>query len=228
MRICVLFFIVFMTAQTTTAQIHEAGLLAGGGNYIGDVGSTRYIAPRTPALGILYKWNTSPRYAYRASAMYMTIQGTDARSDIPARQDRNYEFKNHIKELSAGLEFNFLDFNLHEFGITASPYVYSGISWFFYNALYFNNGEALEYNTANAFAIPMAAGVKSNLLPHLVIGLEINARYTFTDNLDGSNASGSPVGNSGFGNTNSNDWYVFSGISLTYTFGRKPCYCTGK
>ena len=28
-----------------------------------------------------------------------------------------------------------------------------------------------------------------------------------------------------FGNLNNNDWYVFSGITLTYTFGEKPCYC---
>ncbi|MEP2335783.1 MAG: DUF6089 family protein, partial [Nonlabens ulvanivorans] len=28
-----------------------------------------------------------------------------------------------------------------------------------------------------------------------------------------------------FGNINNNDWYVFSGVTLTYAFGRKPCYC---
>ena len=28
-----------------------------------------------------------------------------------------------------------------------------------------------------------------------------------------------------FGNLNSNDWYVFTGFTVTYTFGNKPCYC---
>ena len=28
-----------------------------------------------------------------------------------------------------------------------------------------------------------------------------------------------------FGNTNNKDWYVFTGFTLTYTFGNKPCYC---
>jgi hypothetical protein len=28
-----------------------------------------------------------------------------------------------------------------------------------------------------------------------------------------------------FGNINNNDWYVFSGITLTYTLGLKPCHC---
>ena len=22
-----------------------------------------------------------------------------------------------------------------------------------------------------------------------------------------------------------NDWYVFTGLALSYTFGRQPCYC---
>jgi len=25
---------------------------------------------------------------------------------------------------------------------------------------------------------------------------------------------------------NNNDWYTFSGVTVTYTFGRKPCYCS--
>ena len=28
-----------------------------------------------------------------------------------------------------------------------------------------------------------------------------------------------------FGNLNSNDWYVFSGVTITYTFGQNPCFC---
>ncbi|MEO9560182.1 MAG: DUF6089 family protein, partial [Nonlabens ulvanivorans] len=46
---------------------------------------------------------------------------------------------------------------------------------------------------------------------------------TFTDNLDGSNNE--DFENVRFGNINNNDWYVFSGVTLTYAFGRKPCYC---
>jgi hypothetical protein len=52
----------------------------------------------------------------------------------------------------------------------------------------------------------------------LVLALETGARYTLTDNIDGSF-------NQKFGNINNNDWYVFTGATLTYTFGTKPCYC---
>jgi hypothetical protein len=46
------------------SQIHEVGVFYGS-NYIGDIGPTTYIAPNEPAFGILYKWNKSPRHAYR-------------------------------------------------------------------------------------------------------------------------------------------------------------------
>ena len=75
-------------------------------------------------------------------------------------------------------------------------------------------------------AIPMILGIKKTLGEHFIIAAEVGARYAFTDGLDGStNVGGSTVNNVSFGNTNNNDWYVFSGLSLTYSFGRKPCYC---
>ncbi|MCB0374843.1 MAG: hypothetical protein KDD04_02895 [Sinomicrobium sp.] len=228
MKISVSFFIALMMIQTATSQIHEAGLLAGGGNAIGDVGATDYIAPGNIALGVIYKWNVATRYSYRASLMYTAIRGMDSASDIPARQDRDLAFRNIIREISAGMEFNFLEFNLHKFGTAVSPYVYSGLSYFNYDALYYDSGQALKYDTDYAFAIPIAVGIKGNIFNDFVIGLEVNVRYTFTDNLDGSNPSGSPFADSGFGNINSNDWYVFSGITVTYTFGRNPCYCLKK
>jgi hypothetical protein len=48
----------------------------------------------------------------------------------------------------------------------------------------------------------------------------MGARYTLTDNLDGSKKKES-LKSSQFGNINNNDWYVFSGLTLTYTFGEK-------
>ncbi|MNL28629.1 hypothetical protein D3C87_1502800 [compost metagenome] len=71
----------------------------------------------------------------------------------------------------------------------------------------------------------MTLGIKSNITPHFIIGAEVGARYTFTDDLDGSNPSNDNLKSLRFGNLNNNDWYVFSGITLTYTFGQKPCYC---
>jgi hypothetical protein len=51
----------------------------------------------------------------------------------------------------------------------------------------------------------------------------MGARYTLTDNL-GSNPKKESLKSSQFGNIN-NDWYVFSGLTLTYTFGKTMLLC---
>lgn len=207
------------------AQIHEIGVFLGGSNYIGDVGNITYIAPNEPAFGIVYKWNRSPRHAWRISYTQSTISADDFNSEEPSRRLRGYHFENSIKELSLGLEFNFFDFNLHTLAHKFTPYVASGINFFAYDDLYVELGETIKNRGKNAIAIPMILGIKTNISRSLVLGAEVGARYTYTDNLDGSNPKDSNLSVLRFGNLNNNDWYVFSGITVTYTFGEKPCYC---
>ncbi|MCF6128398.1 DUF6089 family protein [Flavobacterium sp. AS60] len=224
-RILVLFFCLIFQ-NVLTAQINEIGVFLGGSNFIGDVGKTTYVSPEKLAIGILYKWNKSPRHSYRFSYTQSTITGNDLDSDVKARVERGYKFKNEIKEFSAGLEFNFFDFNLHEVLIKkVTPYVYTGITYTIYDELYVINGETKKDYTAGTFVIPMTVGVKSNVLENFVLGFEVGARYTFTDNLDGSLPKNKNLEPLKFGNINSKDWYVFSGFTITYTFTEKPCYC---
>jgi hypothetical protein len=211
--------------MTMYSQIHEVGVFLGGSNYIGDTGPTTYIAPNEPAFGILYKWNKSPRHAYRFSYTQSKITSNDLDSKEPSRSQRGYRFENSIKEVSLGLEFNFFDFNLHELERKISPFVYSGISYFRYDELYVLSGETRKDESASSFAIPMILGIKSNITPSLILALEMGARFTLTDNLDGSNPKNENLKPLQFGNINNNDWYVYSGLTLTYTFGEKPCYC---
>ena len=106
--------------------------------------------------------------------------------------------------------------------------MYSGITAFSYGQEALNsNGELQQYDRDIEFALPFILGVKTNITEHLILGAEIGVRFTFTDNLDGSNPNGSLEDRTDlkFGNKNNEDWYVFSGVTLTYTFGRKPCYC---
>jgi hypothetical protein len=224
-RILVLFFCLFFQ-HFLSAQINEIGVFLGGSNYIGDVGKTTFVSPNELSFGVLYKWNKSPRHSYRFSYTQATISGNDLDSDVPGRYKRGYKFKNNIKEFSAGLEFDFFDFNLHNIlRRKFTPYVYSGISYFAYDELYVVNGVTKTDKTTSAFAIPMTVGVKANLFTKIIIGFEVGTRYTFTDNLDGSNPKNSNLAALKFGNLNSNDWYVFTGFTLTYTFTEKPCFC---
>ena len=82
-----------------------------------------------------------------------------------------------------------------------------------------------ENTNSWAYGIPMVLGYKQSISPNFILAAEIGARYTFSDELYGSVPDADFREQFAFGNTNSNDWYVFTGITLTYTFGKKPCYC---
>ena len=208
---------------TTNAQIHEIGGFAGGSNYIGDVGSTTYISPNRLALGLIYKWNVNPRLAYRFSVTGAYVFSDDKKSNDPSREQRGYQFSNTIREFSAGIEFNFFKFDLFDIQKQFTPYVHTGINYMMAHDAYSTTKIILKEELVGTMAVPITLGIKTNVFPHFVLGFEVGARYTFTDNFDGSNPGDSSLQK--FGNTNNNDWYVLSGFTLTYTFGKKTCYC---
>lgn len=215
----------FFLFQMANAQIHEIGVFAGGSNFIGDVGSTQYIAPNMPAFGVLYKWNKNPRYSWRFSVMQSKLKGIDANSDLNSRKERNFTFENTITEFSAGFEFNWFDFNLHKSGFISTPYLYTGLSYFISDDLYVVNKKYISNGNSGGIALPIIGGLKMKIADSFVLGIEAGARYTFSDDIDGSLPKNGNLQSLKFGNINSKDWYVFTGLTLTYTFGNKPCYC---
>ena len=226
MRQITILIISFLSLQLSYSQINEIGVYAGGSNLVSDVGSTRYINPNSPALGLIYKLNASSRHSWRLSVIYSDLKAYDKKSSDPRRIQRDYKFNSNLLEISGGLEFTFLDFNLHSGLPMITPYLYSGLSAIHFDDYYYLNGTQTALNTKSwAFAIPMAIGIKTNVLGQFVVGAEIGARYTFTDALDGSYLKDPNLKSYRFGNINNNDWYVFSGFTLTYTFGENPCYC---
>ncbi|AUC74232.1 DUF6089 family protein [Olleya sp. Bg11-27] len=227
MKQLTLVILTFFGIQYSNAQINEFGLYLGGANFVGDVGATDYIAPNQLAIGAIYKWNRSPRHSYRVSLTFAELEGIDKNSDDPSRQLRGVEFNNQIIELSAGVEFTFFDFNLHEGGFVSTPYLSTGISATQHDNFYYNSlGEVAANDDTNiALGIPMIIGFKALVTSNIILALEVGARYTFSDNLDGSAPDAEELTQRRFGNLNNNDWYMFTGVTLTYTFGKNPCYC---
>ena len=215
-------------SQCVLSQIYEVGLYSGASNFIGDVGSTNYIAPKEIAFGGILKWNRSPRHSFRLSIIKGKLTGDDTTSDDPRRINRGYSFSNDITEISAGMEYTFWEFNLHESGFHHTPYLHTGISFLRSEQFYFQNNPNITSLNAKQwnFAIPMTIGYKAAISRQLILAFDLGIRYSFSDDLDGSNSNNDDVDIAyQFGNTNSNDWYTFTGFTLTYTFGRKPCYC---
>ena len=224
-----LLVVVFFAQYIVHSQYHEIGLFIGGANYVGDVGSSNYVYPENPALGLIYKWNRTTRYSLRANFMYTSIDKSDYNPNDFARFIRQYRFENSILEFSVGSEINFFDFNLHGADKLFTPYLFLGVGYIKYDLFYHdpNTFENIEYAKGSNISLPVIIGLKANVSPIVIIGIEIGARYTFSDNLDGSlpkSDSGVPNGNE-FGNINNNDWYVFTGLTISFTFGDLPCYC---
>jgi len=229
MKYAIVFLLSVLCFQFGNSQIYEFGVFVGGSNLIGDVGKTNYIAPNKTAFGGVFKWNRSARHSFRASLIYSELEALDSESDDPRRIERGFEYRNNsFIEFSAGIEFTFFDFNLHNPGAKSTPYLYTGISLASHDNYYFNgSGVQTSENTKSiAYGIPMIVGFKTTLTDLIILAGEIGARYTFSDELDGSVPdSEALIAQRAFGNLNNNDWYVFTGITLTYTFGRNPCYC---
>ncbi|MGV6844986.1 MAG: type IX secretion system protein PorG [Lutibacter sp.] len=208
------------------AQINEVGIMIGGSNYIGDIGSEYYINPNNFMGGLIYKRNLNPRITLRGTFTYAQLSANDNKSTNSARQNRGLRFTNTIKELAAGVEFNFFEYNLDDYALTQTPYILVEISAFNYSVAKREiSPDVYEYGSKTAFSIPFGLGYKTKFFRALALAFEIRARYTFNDDLDFNNQN---IPSLNYGNPNSNDWYLFSGITLTYTFGRPPCYASPK
>ncbi len=231
----IIILIFFFITVHVFSQDNEIGIFAGGSNYIGDVGPTTYISPFSYNAstnyvgGIIFRKNFNERISARAKFNYSKIGSSDNwPQTVDYRQQRGKYFKNKIIEFGLGIDFNFFEFDVFENSLQMTPYVSTGISYFSYDALRYQqtDSKAIKYADANNLSLPITLGYKIKPLKDFIIAFEITANHSYTDNLDGSNPSEKQLSSSDyFGSTLSKDWYVFSGISITFLFGKKNCYC---
>ena len=231
----IIILIFFFITVHVFSQDNEIGIFAGGSNYIGDVGPTTYISPFSYNAstnyvgGIIFRKNFNERISARAKFNYSKIGSSDNwPQTVDYRQQRGKYFKNKIIEFGLGIDFNFFEFDVFENSLQMTPYVSTGISYFSYDALRYQqtDSKAIKYADANNLSLPITLGYKIKPLKDFIIAFEITANHSYTDNLDGSNPSEKQLSSSDyFSSTLSKDWYVFSGISITFLFGKKNCYC---
>jgi hypothetical protein len=239
-----LYILLLLFSVHCFSQKNEIGIFLGGTNYIGDVGPTRYLDPgryggekvefgtKNSAFGIFYRKNFNNRIAARINFNYANIGSNDNWTGSASyRKERGKSFKNKISaEFGLGIDFNFFEFDLTEDSFQMTPYIHTGIVYLRHNALHYPNGinVARKYGETSSLAIPITIGYKIKPLRDLIVGFEISAKHTFTDNLDGSYPQYKEMeiySQKAFGSNLSQDWYVFTGITLSYTFGFEPCYC---
>ena len=208
------------------SQKNEVGFFAGGSNYIGDIGPTTFINPSSLAIGFLYRKNFNQRISARAKINTVNIKSNDLKSSSEFRFQRGKYFENTILEFGVGLDFNFLDFDLTESSFQMSPYFGIGISYVSFDN--YDDGvspspaPAIKLDKNKSIAIPITLGYKIKPKNNLIFAIEVTANPTFSDNIDGSD-NNPVIFSRPFDSNLSNDWYVYSGISITYIFGKKFC-----
>ena len=243
-KLNILVFLILIS-NVLSSQDNEIGLFFGGTNYIGDVGPTTYVNPFsvknsvdnemssfTTAMGILYRKNFSNRFGLRLGLNIADIESSDLwKGSKNYRNERGKSFKNNLQEFHVGIDFNFLEFETSSNDFEFTPYIHTGLSLIRYDALHYPLGinEAQSYGRDNDLAFPITVGLKLKPLKYFVLGLEISAKHSFTENLDGSYPKfedSNLYSQKPFGSNLSQDWYVYSGITLTYLFGSYECDCT--
>ena len=223
-------------------QKYEVGGGIGAGVYSGDI--IRKIDPSQFGIqGTLFgKRNFDNVWSLRVALSTSILQGDDEKQPIDlVYKSRDARFKGGVIEGSAIMEFNFLDFLRNDSEFRFSPYAFFGIGYSHfimkgrYSAERFTPADFYQLSSP---VIPFGGGVKYRLSDQWTLAAELGIRATFTDYLDkiDSKAGVIPVSeidpNTGaqlthiinFGNPNTNDWYYFLGVTLSYTIPNVRCY----
>jgi hypothetical protein len=116
---------------------------------------------------------------------------------------RAHSFRENIGELTVNYEFNFFPYTAGGKLLDYSPYLGAGA------------GLALAGLGTSLFipVFPFSFGFKVNILKNLGLEAEYGFRKTFYDNFDGLKDLVAPSDYALFHN---NDWYSFTGISITW------------
>jgi hypothetical protein len=178
------------------AQSLELGVFGGGSYLINDLNPATHFSDVKPAFGIVGRYYSTSRWAFRTSVTTTTADLIDRLTDV-----------------SVVAEFNFFDYYTGSNKSYVSPYIFGGISTFFY--------KKLDENDKNPnVSIPFGLGVKYSVNKRLGVAFEWRMHKSFRDDFDGLLAT-EP-------NTFQNDWYNFTGISLTYRLDLvNPGACKG-
>lgn len=212
-----LFFIVLMTGLLPLLKAQktfEVGMSLGATNYLGEIAPRPQYQAFRPAGEIFARYNFSYAISFRANMLLGDIEAKDSYSNDTFQQARNWYFRNKMFEAGGRLEYNFFNFRKKGRFEKWCPLLFAGASVLKSEA-YLNGATTAEKEYT--FSIPFGAGVKIFLSPFWNLGFEVGARKTFTDRID--RVEFMEV----VGASQEQDWYFFTGISLSYVLNKVKC-----
>jgi len=219
----------FFCASANAQNTSEVGLGLGAANYRGEISPSFQLQNSRPAFTAFYRRDVSVPITLRGGFTAGFLRADDGNvtgengSVPPVLAYRQANTKGHVMEASAVVEYNFLDYHYRADKLHFTPYLFAGIAAFYANTTTVTNNQALtgSFNRDGSMfglAIPAGVGFKYSLSEHLNLGLEVGARKAFTDQLDHLSDQ-DPL----LVNPHDQDWYYYTGVSLSYTFYKIRC-----
>ncbi len=194
-----LLFVCLFSVAALGQRKTDIGFFTGMSFYQGDLSAVVPVPHLSqPAIGPILRYNFNMRHALRAHAIAFGLSAANENF----RQVRA-EFQASFVDLGLDFEFNWWPYKTAFRKTKYTPYVSAGL------------GYALNYTggSRSHLYLPFGGGFKMNLGLRLSGGLEFSMRKTFTDMIDGQQNLGGERVASMIGN---NDWYMFTGLFVTY------------
>jgi outer membrane protein W len=214
-------------ASANAQNTSEFGIGLGATNYRGEISPDYQLQNNRPAVTVFYRKDVSVPITLRGGVTAGFLRAADdnvneANSGTPPLLAyRQANTKGSVLEASAVVEYNFMDYHYRTDKTHFTPYLFAGLAAFYANTSTVSNSLGGDFNQEGAmlgFAIPAGAGFKYALSEHINLGLEVGVRKAFTDQLDHLSEQ-DPL----LVNIHDQDWYYYSGLSLSYTFYKIPC-----
>lgn len=198
MKKIVLVIVILFSISGKAQEKWEAGGFLGASSYLGDVNHVPYANPG-PVVGVLFKKNLLNEIFYLSTSFNYTFFWAK-NDDTYELKYKEYEFRKDYLDLTVQFEYNFLPFIHNRIFHRRSFYMAIGLSYF------------SELNSSiGDIAIPMTFGFKKEISPSVVLTASATIKKTFTDDLDDVRNPTSTL-------FNNNDWYMFTGVSISYKF----------
>ena len=227
--------IIFLLSTTINcySQFLEPGVSVGLNSYSGDLKRGYSPFPGQMGFEVFNRFNISSHQTFKVSYKRGSIGGKEIINDALSL-NRDMWFKSKVSEVSGKIEYNFLDYFDEVTRYNFTPYLFFGLG-----ATILKNIEERDkiINSKELFVnIPFGLGFKYLINRQFSIAFELEIKKTFNDNLDyisGANTKNinqvtglnfnNSVKNYQYGSGNDNDFYYFTGISISYIFYRIPC-----
>jgi uncharacterized protein DUF6089 len=212
-------FLILIAADSTRAKgqlnltRYEVGIAGSGFVCQGDLTPSRFGSYRTlrPGIQVFLSNIINPVFSLRTNFSIGKLSGDDSKYPVPEyRQQRNFNFKTPVFEISELLVADLLKNNFARQSTRLSPYLSAGVGlsflkikrdWSRFNAEYFSAeastiqglADDAQHSLPKAIPIvPLGIGIRYSLSKRISLNAESSYRFTLTDYLDGFSQAADP------------------------------------